>query len=535
MAGFNPQAFSEEVRNILKDYSEAYQVVGEQLIQLILQRVQAGAMVSAAVRDALQETGFQAAYNAAVQDAVLCAACAGYGVLPRMLTEASRDMIIEKLLSDSWAEDNVRLSRRLHTLDVEKKVVQAIQAAMRNAQTVREEARALYDGYASGGGVLDQAKLPQELRRIERMARQALNGDRESLRKIQKAAEKLRREAGKLESPGMKAAYLAFADVCGTDLETVALDRAVHTAVEERTRYHAERIARTEAARAWFDGHLAKTLDDADVWGYRWVLSSRHGLVPFDQCDVCANMDVGYGKGVYPKGKVPSIPRHPHCMCSLVDVITGETKGQGAAIRPEGARKYIDSLTDHQQMNLFGAEGKTAYKDGGDWQELLRGWRGFEMPRSRLRKSDFQLKDNAKAVTLKTDNQKVVEEVQYVGKIDRKLYQGITPDIRTDEVIITERQIEHIQERHPGDFEKYKQFFKEAIQDPDYILKANKENTALILKEINIDGEGVKLVLRLQTSTDPVGYKNSIITFQKINAKRYTRYVKNAEILYAKS
>ena len=55
-----------------------------------------------------------------------------------------------------------------------------------------------------------------------------------------------------------------------------------------------------------------------------------------------------------------------------------------------------------------------------------------------------------------------------------------------------------------------------------------------ILKEINMDGEGVKLILRLQTSDDPVAYKNSIITFQKISAKRYARYVKNAEILYQK-
>ena len=42
--------------------------------------------------------------------------------------------------------------------------------------------------------------------------------------------------------------------------------------------------------------------------------------------------------------------------------------------------------------------------------------------------------------------------------------------------------------------------------------------------------EGIFLFIKCQTPA----YKNSIITFQKISAKRYARYVKNAEILYQK-
>ena len=51
----------------------------------------------------------------------------------------------------------------------------------------------------------------------------------------------------------------------------------------------------------------------------------------------------------------------------------------------------------------------------------------------------------------------------------------------------------------------------------------------MILKEVEI---GLKLVLRLKTTSDREDYKNSVITFQKVERKRYLRYTRNAEILY---
>lgn len=42
-----------------------------------------------------------------------------------------------------------------------------------------------------------------------------------------------------------------------------------------------------------------------------------------------------------------------------------------------------------------------------------------------------------------------------VGKIDVEKYRVVSPDIRTDEVIITKERIRHIQERHPGELERY--------------------------------------------------------------------------------
>ena len=414
MADFSEDTFQNEVREILKDYSKTYQAAGEKVIAAVLEKVHDGEPVSQAVKEALAETDFQAAIEKAVTDAVLLAACAGYGVKPELLTTVSRETLTRHLLDDAWAEDNVKLSRRLHTMDVEKRVVETIQTALRNAQTIRDTAMELYDGYNTGEGELDRSHLTKQLGKITSLASLALSGDEEAARDVRKAARKVKQYALNLQTPNLRTAYAELADVCGDNLTEKALDRAVRAAIEERTRYHAERIARTEAARAWYDGHIARTQDDDDVWGYRWVLSSRHALVPFDQCDVCANANVGYGKGIYPKNKVPSIPRHPHCMCSLVDVIVGETKGQSRKMNEDGARSYIDGLSDRQKMQLFGIDGRKAYEDGGNWQSLLRGWDGFSEPKSRLTKLYFDMNidvTDVRSEYVKTASPKIGEVV----------------------------------------------------------------------------------------------------------------------------
>lgn len=119
-----------------------------------------------------------------------------------------------------------------------------------------------------------------------------------------------------------------------------------------------------------------------------------------------------------------------------------------------------------------------------------------------------------------------------VGKIDIEKYKCISEDIITDEVIITEKQVEHIKENHPNDFERFNYFFTDIVENPDYIVEANKPNTALILKEIATNQKKFKTVLRLITSTDNPKYKNSIITFMKIDNKEWERILRNKKILY---
>ncbi len=137
-------------------------------------------------------------------------------------------------------------------------------------------------------------------------------------------------------------------------------------------------------------------------------------------------------------------------------------------------------------------------------------------------------------ISMEDINIKETLNLHFIGKIDREIYKCITQDIITDEVIITDNQIQHIKYRHPDDYERFSEYLKEIVSQPDYIIETSKPNTALILKEINIEQKQFKMVLRLVTSVDNAEYKNSIITFMKIDEKEWSRLLRNKRILYKK-
>ena len=126
------------------------------------------------------------------------------------------------------------------------------------------------------------------------------------------------------------------------------------------------------------------------------------------------------------------------------------------------------------------------------------------------------------------------QDVNFICKINRELYRVVEEDLVTDEVIITEQQVLHIEEGHPGDFERLADYIPQILQDPDYILRGNRPHTALVLKQIETPEFEAEVILRLKVSSDPVDYKNSIITMWKISKKRFLRLLRQGEMLYKK-
>ena len=64
-------------------------------------------------------------------------------------------------------------------------------------------------------------------------------------------------------------------------------------ATQEKARYFAERIARTEKARAYMDGVMYQYAHDPDCVAFKWKLSSCH---PCDDiCDLYARADLWGG------------------------------------------------------------------------------------------------------------------------------------------------------------------------------------------------------------------------------------------------
>lgn len=125
-------------------------------------------------------------------------------------------------------------------------------------------------------------------------------------------------------------------------------------------------------------------------------------------------------------------------------------------------------------------------------------------------------------------------DVKYICDLNPEIYKAAVPTITTEHVIITDKQLEHIRERHPDISATVMEQLTEIIHAPDYIIETDMPYTANILKHLEINGKGYQLVLRIRTDSDPEEFQNSVITFMSVNEKRYRQYLRNRKILYSR-
>ncbi len=115
-----------------------------------------------------------------------------------------------------------------------------------------------------------------------------------------------------------------------------------------------------------------------------------------------------------------------------------------------------------------------------------------------------------------------------ICKLNRDLYKKLNFNITTNDVIITYKQIEHINEKRNGIYDKYKNNLKDIIINPNYIIEDSKhKDTVLVIKQYD---KNVVLVLKLNTNVD--AKKNSIITIWEIKNKRLQRYLLTHKTIY---
>ena len=116
------------------------------------------------------------------------------------------------------------------------------------------------------------------------------------------------------------------------------MTNAIYVATQERTRYFAERIARTELARAYHDGVTAQWDND------------------------------------------------PHCMCYLRPLMSGSLKLKSETPTErvnKGGKEWLDKQSKTARQNILGVMGEMQYKKGGNWQAFARGY-GTRYMKSRL-------------------------------------------------------------------------------------------------------------------------------------------------------
>ena len=234
--------------------------------------------------------------------------------------------------------------------------------------------------YNGGKDIISRQDLPKYLQKV----REATGNDPQALAEQRQAIDNINRLAKNgAPNKALQAAYNKLLEAVKKGNEK-AIEKAVEVAVNEKSRYVAERITRTEMARAWADGFIAKIKDDADIVAVKFKLSNRHPV--FDICDMYAKADMyGLGAGIYPKDKLPPLPVHPHCLCRYVEVIEGEVdmQQQRDQVR-EAGDNWLHSLPEARRAQVLGRKGLKAWEDGKDWRKYMRGYAGLREVKGRI-------------------------------------------------------------------------------------------------------------------------------------------------------
>lgn len=324
------------------------------------------------------------------------AAAYGYGIVPSVVTGTVKKEWTRNL-AESWDSSGMKLSEKLHGAEqkMHNMIADTVRQQMRRNAAWTDAARALYDGYEQGGDVVRAQDLPQYIKQV----RKATLGDRKAIQTQVKAMSRIVR-LGRNGAPNkaLRASYVQLVKAVQEGTEE-QLEKAIQVAVNEKSRYVAERIVRTEMARAYADGFLRKAMDDEDIVAIRFKLGTRHPK--FDICDLYAGADLyGLGKGVYPKDKVPPLPVHPHCLCRYVELYVGEVDlSKGRNQIQAGGNKWLEGLPEARRAEVLGQNGLRLWNDGKNWQGILSRYNGVSVFKSRL--SEVQGKNKKTEITQK--------------------------------------------------------------------------------------------------------------------------------------
>ena len=367
--------FTRSLQKILAEYGAEYTQIADMLTKRILLYIESGDSVSKAYRKARKEINFYKLNAEAIEDAVYESALKGYGIKAPEVSVGSEAVLRHKLMDVAWAEDKMKLSTRLHGVDnvMRNNIKSTVRNALNTYKTIQQTAMDLYDGYNTTNNVLREAELPKYLNEIKNLTVKLYSGDVKAAKEsaLYKA---VKHDIKKIKTDSLRAAYQEVEEAATTDKKSAlrkatkmtkmgaskkevdamlaeerrkATEKALYVATQEKTRYYAKRIARTESARAYYEGQMAQVQNDPDIFGFKWVTSTAHVHSENDcLCGEYEHLDIGYGVGVYPKDDVPELPAHPNCMCHLKKVFVWEVQETGGKDKLPAQPKNINRVEE---------------------------------------------------------------------------------------------------------------------------------------------------------------------------------------------
>jgi hypothetical protein len=246
---------------------------------------------------------------------------------------------------------------------VEANAIRVIKDHTKYFQDVRKLTLELYEGY-------DFKPITEEVLQVRMPRLPAYMSDAVLARDVNSLLHDIAsKQATGLQNTMLRATYLQILDDIENGRGETVLQRSIRSAIEEKSRYYASRIAKTELHRTRITQLAKKYVADEEVQYVQIELSRTHPKT--DMCDIFAKQNrYGLGPGIYPTNDCPAPPFHPHCRCSLTprwdlyDATHDKENEQSATVLINGVSKY-------QGVQMAGSQtGLKAIKKGVDYHTL---------------------------------------------------------------------------------------------------------------------------------------------------------------------
>ena len=319
---------------------------------------------------------------------------------------------------------DIKLSKLLYNNanKIAYKINSVLNEAKRFDRTYKEASMRIYNGYNSGIELLDAKKvLPKYLY--------------EAIDK-----KKLAKEIEKLQSKNLKAGYKELEKYIKSGSDK-ALQNLLYVAYNEKLRYYADRIAKTELHRATTNKRAREYLEDSHVEYVRFEMSSSHPKV--DICDYYANIDYGYGAGIIKKEDMITLPLHPHCRCIYAPYY-GKVKKKAVK---DPIKKVMDKFNSYDKRQVLGSYANVdKYYTGTNPLEIFNEVR-----------PDYPIKKFSVGYNGGMDLETMLKEVKSSKKLTKnKIAVGILEDsvieflekrdipIHTKEIYLTSKGLSHL-------------------------------------------------------------------------------------------